>query len=335
MRIAIDAMGGDRAPGMVIEGALIAARELKDIEIVLVGDSAQIEPLLTEKLPNISIHHTVEMITSEDEPVKAVRRKKNASMVIAGRMVHEKQADAMISAGNTGALMATGLLVVGRMQGIERPALAPMIPTIQGKGHGVLCLDLGANMDASADNLLQYAIIGSVYRSKVEGILKPRVGLLNVGVETVKGNELTKAAFKLLSEAPIHFIGNVEPSDVLKGSCDILICDGFVGNVMLKSFESAIAAIFNELRKEFTSSLLSKLAAAILKPRLRRLKRKADSSEYGGVLMLGVNGLIIKCHGSSDANAIKNSVHLARNALLKEVMQEISAEIALGSEWAK
>jgi glycerol-3-phosphate acyltransferase PlsX len=330
MRIAIDAMGGDHAPRAIVEGALLAAKEWQDIELILVGDSAQIEPLLSEKLSNISIHHTDEVIEGEDEPVRAVRRKKNASMVVAGRMVKEKQADAMISAGNSGALMTTGLLIVGRIDGIDRPAFAPMVPTLHGSGHGVLCLDLGANMDAGPNNLLQYAVMGSVYRKKVDGIENPRVGLLNVGTETLKGNELTKAAFPLLSQAPINFIGNVEAHDVIKGKCDILVCDGFVGNIMLKSLEGAIEVIFAELRTEFTSSLLSKLAAYLLKPGLRRLKRKADSSEHGGVLMLGVDGIVIKCHGSSNATAIKSSVRLARHALMKNVVEAISTEISSG-----
>jgi glycerol-3-phosphate acyltransferase PlsX len=330
MRIAIDAMGGDYAPKAIVEGAVMAAKEWQDIELILVGDSVQIEAFMTEKPANITIHHTDDVIEAEDEPVKAVRRKKNASMVVAGRLVKEKQADAMISAGNSGALMATGLLIVGRIEGIERPAFAPMIPTIQGTGHGVLCLDLGANMDASAENLLQYAIMGSVYRKTVDGIADPRVGLLNVGVETIKGNELVRAAFPLLSEAPINFIGNVEALDVLNGKCDILVCDGFVGNIMLKSLEGAISVIFAELRTELTSSFLAKMAGLILKPGLRRLKRKADSSEYGGAGMLGVDGLVIKCHGASNATAVKSSVRLARHALKNNLVQAISTEISNG-----
>jgi glycerol-3-phosphate acyltransferase PlsX len=330
MRIAIDAMGGDHAPKAIVEGALLAVKEWQDIEIILVGDSAQINSFIKEKPSNITVLHTDDVIEGDDEPVRAVRRKKNASMVVAGRMVKEKQADAMISAGNSGALMATGLLIVGRIEGIERPAFAPMVPTIQGTGHGVLCLDLGANMDASAENLLQYAIMGSVYRNKVDGIAEPRVGLLNVGVETLKGNELVRAAFPLLSEAPIHFIGNVEALDVLNGKCDILVCDGFVGNIMLKSLEGAISVIFAELRTELTRSFLSKMAGMILKPGLRRLRRKADSSEYGGAPMLGVDGLVIKCHGSSNAQAVKSSVRLARHALMKQVVEAISTEINNG-----
>lgn len=249
MRIAIDAMGGDHAPDVVVAGAIEAAREWSDTTVILVGDSARIEAILGNvKLANLEVRHASEKIESDDEPVKAVRRKKDASMVVAGRMVREKEADAMISAGNTGALMTMGVLVVGRMKGISRPALAPMIPTLDGKG--MLALDLGANMDSSAEELMQYAIMGSIYRKQVEGIAKPRVGLLNVGTEAMKGNELTKAAYALLEQAPIHFVGNVESREVLNGPCDVLVCDGFAGNIMLKSIEGAASTIFSALKTE-------------------------------------------------------------------------------------
>jgi glycerol-3-phosphate acyltransferase PlsX len=235
MRIAIDAMGGDNAPQSNVEGALMAARQWNDIEIILVGDEARILPFLRDKPSNIHIHHTDEVILADDEPVKAVRRKKNASMVVAGRLVKEREADAMISSGNTGALMATGLLIIGRIEGIERPALAPMLPSSDGKG--VLALDLGANMDAEPQHLVQYAIMGRIYRELVHGMVNPRVALLNVGTEEMKGNELTKAVFPLMQQAPINFIGNVEARDVLEGNCDVLVCDAFVGNILLKAFE--------------------------------------------------------------------------------------------------
>lgn len=328
MRIAIDAMGGDHAPGAVVEGALAAAREWKDIQIILVGDERAVGPLLTEKPDNLSIHHASEVVEAEDEPVRAVRRKKDSSMVVAGRLVKEKQADAMISAGNTGALMATGLLVVGRMKGIDRPALAPMIPTMD--GGGVLALDLGANMDATPENLLQYAIMGSIYRQKVHGLAKPRVGLLNVGTEAAKGNELTKAAYPLLAEAPIRFVGNVEARDVLQGQCDVLVCDGFVGNILLKSLEGTSAAIFSVLKEEFTKSLLTKLAAAVVMPGLKRFKKKLDYKEHGGAPLLGLNGLCLKSHGSSDALAIKNGIRQARLALDNRLVDAISSEIESG-----
>jgi phosphate acyltransferase len=328
MRIAIDAMGGDHAPQAPVEGALAAAREWKDTEIILVGDEAKLAPLLKDKPANLTIRHASEKIEADDEPVKAVRRKKDSSMVVAGRLVREKEADAMISAGNTGALMTTGLLIIGRMEGIERPALAPMIPTLD--GVGVLALDLGANMDATPDQLLQYAIMGSIYRQKVHGIAKPRVGLLNVGTEAMKGNELTKAAYPLLEQAPVHFVGNVEARDVLQAQCDVLVCDGFVGNILLKSLEGTAGAIFSVLKEEFTKSWLTKLAAAVVKPGLSRFKKKLDYKEHGGAPLLGVDGLCLKSHGSSDATAIKNAVRQARQALQNDLVRTISTEIQSG-----
>ncbi|MFD2612962.1 phosphate acyltransferase PlsX [Paenibacillus gansuensis] len=326
MRIAIDAMGGDAAPDINIQGAIEAAKEWGDVHIILVGDEKRLAPALNGAPSNLSIQHASEVVLPDDEPVRAVRRKKDASMVVAGRLVKEGAADAMISAGNTGALMATGLLVVGRMEGIERPALAPMIPTMDGKG--TLALDLGANMDASPQHLMQYAIMGSIYRQKVHGLERPRVGLLNVGTEEMKGNELTKAAFPLLSEAPIHFVGNVESRDVLQGNCDVLVCDGFVGNILLKTMEGTAGTIFSVLKQEFTSSLLSKLAAAVLKPGLSRFKKKLDYKEHGGAPLLGLNGLVLKSHGSSDAKAIKNAVRQAREALKNDLVVSISSEIS-------
>lgn len=331
MRIAIDAMGGDDAPDVVVAGAIEAAREWSDTTIILVGDSARIEKVMgNTKLSNLEVRHASEKIESEDEPVKAVRRKKDASMVVAGRMVREKEADAMISAGNTGALMTMGVLVVGRMKGISRPALAPMIPTMDGKG--MLALDLGANMDSSAEELMQYAIMGSIYRKKVDGITKPRVGLLNVGTEAMKGNELTKAAYALLEQAPIHFVGNVESREVLNGPCDVMVCDGFAGNIMLKSIEGAASTVFSALKSELKRNVLTKLAAIILKPGLMKFRSSFDYAEHGAAPLLGIDGLVLKSHGSSDANAIKNAVRQARIAIQNDLVQSISKEISNGSE---
>ncbi|GAA3406745.1 phosphate acyltransferase PlsX [Paenibacillus hodogayensis] len=326
MRIAIDAMGGDHGPAMTVAGALLAAKEWSDVEIVLVGDEGKITGHLSGgTLPaNVKILHAADVIAADDEPARAVRRKKDASMVVAGRLIREGEADAMISAGNTGALMATGLLVVGRIDGIERPALAPMLPTMDGSGF--LALDLGANMDSTPDNLLQYAIMGSIYRNKVNGLPKPRVGLLNVGTEAGKGNELTKAAYPLLEQAPIHFVGNVEAREVLHGNCDVLVCDGFAGNILLKSMEGTAEFVFKALKTEFTRSFMSKLAAAILKPGLSAFKKKMDYSEHGAAPLLGINGLMLKCHGPSDANAFKNAVRQARIALSNGLVGAISTE---------
>ncbi|MCC3373043.1 phosphate acyltransferase PlsX [Cohnella sp. REN36] len=314
MRIAIDAMGGDNAPKAQVEGALAAAKEWPDTEIFLVGRPDAIEPLLAADRPsNVKVVPALELIESDDEPVRAVRRKTDSSMVVAGRMVKEGEADAMISSGNTGALMTTGLLVVGRLKGIERPGLAPVLPTLD--DVGVLALDLGANMDAKPEHLLQYALMGTLYREKVHGMKKPRVGLLNVGTEAAKGNELTKAAFELLEPAPIHFAGNVEARDVLERNCDVLVCDGFAGNILLKAMEGAAGTIFKVLKEEFTASWKTKIAAAIMMPGLRRVRKKMDYTEHGGAPLLGVNGLVIKGHGSSDAFAVKNAIRQARIAI--------------------
>lgn len=331
MRIAIDAMGGDHAPHAAVEGAVAAAEEWPDIHITLVGNTAAIEPLLKGKKPaNLDLRHAGEIIEADDEPVKAVRRKKDASMVVAGRMVKDGEADAMISAGNTGALMTTGLLIVGRIEGIERPALAPMLPTMD--GAGVLALDMGANMDASAEQLVQYAVMGSIYRQKVDGLEKPEVGLLNVGTEALKGNELTKAAFPLLEQAPIHFVGNVESRDILKKPCDVLVCDGFAGNIMLKSMEGTASVLMSTIKAEFTRNVFTKLAAAIVKNGLLQLKKKMDYTEHGAAPLLGINGLVLKCHGSSNSKAIKNAVLRARTAVKNDLVRCISAEISNGGE---
>lgn len=328
MRIAIDAMGGDHAPKSTVEGALAAAKEWNDIEIILVGDQGQLEPLLKGlEIPvNLRIHHAAEVIEADDEPVRAVRRKKDASMVVAGRLVRENEAEAMISAGNTGALMTTGLLVVGRMNGIERPALAPMIPTVDERG--VLALDLGANMDAKPEHLAQYALMGSIYREKVHGIRSPRVGLLNVGTEEMKGNELTKAAYPLIQQLPVNFVGNVESRDILTGACDVLVCDGFAGNILLKSLEGTAGTIFSILKQEFSKSLKNKLAAALLMPSLRGLKKTLDYKEHGGAPLLGLSGLVVKGHGSSDGEAIKNAIRQARTAIQSRLTESISQEIS-------
>ena len=327
MRIAIDAMGGDHAPDEIVKGALEAANEWKDTHYILVGDSRRIEASLAgASAPNLEIRHASEVIATDEEPVRAVRRKKDASMVVAGRLVKEGEADALVSAGNTGALMAVGLLVVGRIEGIERPGLAPMLPTQD--DQGVLALDLGANMDAKPEHLLQYALMGSIYQRQVLGNAKPRVGLLNVGTEEAKGNELTKAAYELLEAAPIQFVGNVEARDVLQRNCDVIVCDGFAGNIMLKAMEGAAGMILGILKEEFTRNRRTKLAAAIMMPGLRGLRKKMDYKEHGGAPLLGVNGVVIKSHGSSDARALKNGLRQARVALKGNLVQSIAAEIS-------
>jgi phosphate acyltransferase len=324
MRIALDAMGGDNAPKEIVAGAIKAVQAFSDIEILLVGDEKQINPFLTEN-ERISILHTEEQILATDEPARAVRRKKNASMVLCANEVKEQKADAFISAGNTGALMATGLFVVGRINGIERPALAPTLPTIGGEGF--LLLDVGANVDAKPEHLVQYGIMGSIYMEKALGVAMPRVGLLNIGTEEKKGNDLTKKTFEELKNAPVNFIGNVEARDLLDGVCDVVVTDGFTGNMVLKTIEGTALSMFKMLKEVMTSSLKTKLAAGAMKPELKGLKNKLDYSEYGGAALFGLNAPVIKAHGSSDSNAIYNAIRQTRDVVKSEVIGTIKTTI--------
>ncbi|GGB56868.1 phosphate acyltransferase PlsX [Fictibacillus barbaricus] len=324
MNIAIDAMGGDNAPQEIVKGALLAVEQYPELAITLVGDEEKIK----QHLPadhKFSIIHTDEVIETSEEPVRAVRRKKNSSMVLAANEVKSGKADAYISAGNTGALMASGLFYVGRIKGIERPALAPTLPTLDGKGF--LFLDVGANMDAKPEHLLQYALMGSIYCQQVRGIEKPRVGLLNVGTESEKGNTLTKAAFPLLEDADINFVGNVESRDLLMGAADVVVCDGFAGNLVLKSIEGTAISMFSMIKEQLTSSFTSKLAAGVLKPKLRGIKDKLDYTEYGGAGLFGLAAPVIKAHGSSNANAVLNAIRQTVNMVEKNVVPTIQSHI--------
>lgn len=324
MRLAIDAMGGDHAPKEIVLGAIEAVETFTDIEITLIGDENKINEYLKNH-DRIKVIHTDEVILSTDEPVRAVRRKKKASMVLAANEVASGNADACISAGNTGALMAAGLFVVGRIEGIDRPALAPTLPTIGGAGF--LLLDVGANADAKPEHLLQYAIMGSIYSEKVRAVNNPRVGLLNIGTEEKKGNELTKHAFGLLKTAELNFIGNVEARDLLNGVADVVITDGFTGNMVLKSIEGTALSVMKMVKSVLTSSLKTKLAAAVLKSDLYQLKNKMDYSEYGGAGLFGLKAPVIKAHGSSNARAIVNAVRQARDMVQKEVIKQITKTI--------
>ncbi|WP_217585640.1 phosphate acyltransferase PlsX [Lentibacillus saliphilus] len=325
MRLAIDAMGGDHAPNQIVLGALDAINKIEGLHITLVGDENKISPLLPESVANIDIIHTEEVITGEDEPVRAVRRKKNASIVLMAKEVKEKRADACVSAGNTGALMSTGLFVVGRIPGIARPALSPTLPTID--GNGFLLLDVGANVDAKADHLVQYAIMGSIYAEKVRGIKQPSVGLLNIGTEEGKGNSVIKKAYALLEEAPIHFIGNVEARDILSGAADVVVTDGFSGNIALKTLEGTAMTMFSMLKDTFMSSMKTKVAAALVKNDLRGLKNKLDYSEYGGAGLFGLSAPVIKAHGSSDRRAVFNAIKQACHMVDHNVTDTIKTTI--------
>ncbi|MGP4075568.1 phosphate acyltransferase PlsX [Halobacillus sp. K22] len=321
MKLAIDAMGGDHAPEAMVKGAVHAAETIKGVEITLVGDQEQIAPFLKGQ-SNIRVVHTKEVITSEDEPVRAVRRKKNASLVLMAKEVKEGRADGCVSAGNTGALMSAGLFVVGRMEGVERPALSPTLPTQDGQGF--LMLDVGANVDAKPDHLLQYAVIGSIYAENVRKISKPRVGLLNVGTEDGKGTDLTKKAFQLMKDAPINFIGNVEARDLLDGAADVVVTDGFTGNVALKTIEGTAMTMFSMMKKTFMSNLKTKFAAGLAKKDLRKLKDQLDYSEYGGAGLFGLAAPVIKAHGSSNERAAYNAIRQACEMIELDVTDIIS-----------
>ncbi|WP_332630697.1 phosphate acyltransferase PlsX [Halalkalibacter flavus] len=325
MNISIDAMGGDHSPKAQVEAAQNAIKSFPELNITLVGNEEEIKKHITND-KRITILHTTEKIEDTDQPTTAVRRKKDSSMVLSVREVKEGRADACISAGNTGALMTAGLLHVGRIKGIDRPALSPMLPTLDGKGF--LLLDVGANMDAKPEHLQQYAIIGKTYMEMVRNVNNPRVGLLNVGTEDGKGNELTKAAFPLLKSSDINFIGNVEARDLLSGVADVVVCDGFSGNLVLKSVEGTAGTLFSLLKKELTSSFVNKLAAGVLKPSLRGIKSQLSYSEYGGAGLYGLRAPVIKAHGSSDATAVFHAIRQAKEMVEHQVVTIIKNEVA-------
>jgi glycerol-3-phosphate acyltransferase PlsX len=329
MKIAVDAMGGDHAPKEIVEGVYAALEQFDDIHILLYGNKEKVNPFLKEH-DRLTFIHTAEKIESDDEPVRAIRRKKDASMVRMAEAVKSGEADACVSAGNTGALMAAGLFIVGRIDGIDRPALAPTLPTIDGQGF--VMLDLGANSDAKPEHLVQFGIMGSIYAAKVRGIEHPRVGLLNIGTEETKGNELTKAAFALLKNAPIQFVGNVESRDLLLGVADVVVTDGFTGNMVLKTIEGTASSFFSMLKEVYTSSAKSKISAYLVKDDLRSLKNKMDYTEYGGAALFGLKAPVIKAHGSSNSNAVMNAIRQARTMVEFDVCGTIYTTIAGGHQ---
>ncbi|WP_096189165.1 phosphate acyltransferase PlsX [Evansella halocellulosilytica] len=320
MKLAVDAMGGDHAPESILKGCAEALNTYKDLAITLIGDEAKIKQHI-EMSDRIEILHTAVKIDAEDSPVKAVRRKKDSSMVLAVQQVKDGKADAAISAGNTGALMTAGLLIIGRIKGIERPALSPMLPTLG--GDGFLLLDVGANMEAKPSHLYQYGVMGNVYMKKVRNIEKPRIGLMNVGTEAGKGTDLTKEVYYMLENSDMEFVGNVEARDLLEGAADVVVCDGFSGNLVLKSIEGTALSLFSLLKEELTSSVKNKLAAGVLKPSFKRVKQKMDYSEYGGAGLFGLNAPVIKAHGSSDDRAFFSAIRQAKRMHDEKVVDTI------------
>lgn len=317
--IAVDAMGGDHAPQAIVEGVNRAIAEFKDIEIQLYGDESKIKKYLTAT-ERVSIIHTDEKINSDDEPAKAIRRKKNASMVLAAKSVKDGQAHAVLSAGNTGALLAAGLFVVGRIKGVDRPGLLSTLPT--GDGNGFDMLDLGANAENTAKHLHQYAILGSFYAKHVRGISSPRIGLLNNGTESSKGDPLRKEVYELLSaDDSLNFVGNVEARELLNGVADVVVTDGFTGNAVLKSIEGTALSIMGQLKSAIQSGgLKAKIGAFFLKDSLYSLKGSLDYSSAGGAVLFGLKAPVIKAHGSSDATAIYYTIKQIKKMLDTDVV---------------
>ncbi len=326
MKIIIDAMGGDNAPEEIVKGAVAALNEF-NVDIILVGDEGKINTVLTSEgvdKDKIQIIHATEIITNNDHPAQAIRKKKDSSMVVGMRMLKEGKGDAFISAGNTGALLAGGLFVVGRIKGVDRPALAPIIP---GKNGPFLLMDSGANAECKTQNILQFAMMGEVYMKKVFKKESPSIGLVNIGAEEEKGTEFVKECFKLLKESNLNFKGNVEGRDIPEGNIDVVVCDGFTGNIILKLFEGVAQTIFDTLKDEIMATTRTKIGGILLKPVFKKFKKKFDYTEHGGAILIGVNGPVIKAHGSSNGKAIKNAVRQAVLCIEGGVVESIRNEI--------
>lgn len=327
-KIAIDAMGGDDAPKAIVDGAVWALKENQGIFLYLVGDQEQIKDILATQTydeSRLAIVHTDEEITNEESPVLAIRRKKNSSMVVALNMVKENEAEAFVSAGSTGAVLAGGTLIVGRIKGIERPALGSLLPTSEGM---TLLIDCGANVDSKPHFLQQYAKMGAVYYECFLDKTKATVGLLNNGSEEKKGNNLTKDAFKLLKEDQhINFIGNIEGRDIPEGKADVVVCDGFAGNVVLKLYEGLASTLMGMIKKSIMSTTISKIGGLFIKGSMAEMKKMMDYTEYGGAPLLGLEGLVVKSHGSSNAKAFKNAIIQCKTFADKKVNDKIKQQL--------
>ncbi len=331
-RIAIDAMGGDHAPAEIVTGALRAREEL-GVEVLLVGDPQQIQAALPQQtnLGQIEIVPAEEAIAMDEEPLSGIRRKPKASINVAMDLVKLRRAEAVVSAGHSGAAMAAALLRLGRLPGIDRPAIGAVLPTLIAS-KPVLILDVGANVDCRPKFLQQFAVMGTIYSQYVLGIAKPKVGLLNIGEEASKGNDLAVRTHQMLQEnSQISFIGNAEGRDVLSGRFDVIVCDGFVGNVLLKFAEAVGEVTIQILREELPQGLHGQLGTKLLKPNLKRIKQRIDHAEHGGGLLLGVAGICIISHGSSQAPSIFNAIRLAKEAIDHQVLERIQSQYQISS----
>ncbi len=319
--IAIDVMGGDNAPNEIIKGALDAQREIEDIKIILLGQKDVIQKQLDIHNEKAEIIDAPQVIHTGDKPLIAIREKKNSSLIQGLLMVKKGTADAFVSAGSTGAIFAGALFNVGRIKGVDRPALATVLPSGEGKA---LLLDIGANADCKEKFLIQFAKMGRTYMKLVEGVENPTMGLINIGAEEEKGSELYREVNKLMREDDsLNFVGNVEPRDMFTGVADVLVCDGFTGNILIKTLEGMATFLFKNIKIELYRNIFTKLAAAVLKKGFKNVKSKLDHKEFGGTPLLGVNGCVIKAHGSSDAYSFKRAIYQAKKYLDKDVTNVI------------
>ncbi|MHB0999475.1 MAG: phosphate acyltransferase PlsX [Armatimonadota bacterium] len=328
MKIAVDAMGGDHAPVEIVKGAVEASVEY-GIPVILVGDQGSIESELSKyscATPNIEIRHASEIVHMDEHPANAIRRKPDSSIVVCANLVKSGEAQAMVSAGNTGAAMSVATLRLGRIRGIIRPAIGSLLPTLKSK---CVMLDAGANVDCSVDNLLQFAIMGNAYAERLFKIEKPRVGLLSIGEEPSKGNELTKLTNARLSETALNFIGNVEGKEIFRGAADVVICDGFAGNIILKVAEGVSEFFLTNLKNKVNESIIYKIGALLMRPAFRDIKNRLDYAEYGGAPLLGVNGICIISHGRSNARAARNAIRAAADAVENDVVGCIAASVRM------
>ena len=326
--IGIDAMGGDYGALPMVQGAVRAARELGDrVRLILIGNTEEIKRILDlhgGDLPGLEIHHASDRVAMGEEPVRAVKKKKDSSLNRLARLQANGDIDAMISAGNTGAVVASCQLILGKLAGVNKPAIASFIPTVRGSS---IVLDVGATVDCKPIDLVQFAVMGSLYANYVLRLTRPRVGLLSIGEESEKGNEVTRAAHKLLKESNLEFIGNLEGRDILQGHADVVVCDGFVGNIVLKYTEGALAFLAGRVRTEVRNSLSGKLGAWLLKSAMLRIRKSLDPEELGGAPILGLNGVCIVAHGKSSPKAIYNAIKLAVRYVQQGVNEHICTKL--------
>jgi len=336
IKVAVDAMGGDFAPAETVKGAIEAVAETPNLKVLLVGQQDAVEAELSKYTYNkeqVEVVAASEVIEMAEPPVVAIRRKKDSSIVVAMNLVKNKQADAFVSAGSTGAVLAGGQLIVGRIKGVERPPLAPLLPTEKGN---TLLVDCGANVDARSSHLVQFARMGSIYMENIMGVSNPKVAIVNIGAEEEKGNALVKETFPLLKACTdINFIGSIEARDIPKGYADVIVCDAFVGNVILKLYEGLALTLVSIIKKGMLASLRSKIGALLVKPALKQTLKQFDAEEVGGAPMLGLKGLVVKSHGSSNHTEIKNSILQCVMFNEQKMNEKIAAAIQNASEKKK